>query len=430
MAHGEVSISKNDVGMIAGAKPIRISSVARFVLILLIFAGLLAFAHELAGGNAKHAWMSFHINFMYWFCVAAAASCFCAVFHICDAQWSRPIARLFQSALPFLQWSPLVLVVLYFGHGYLFEWAHHEIPGKGIWLTSSFVFARSLIAVVFLGFLARKAVCCTVRRDVGVIRSGAVGLTEEQHDYWHHKRFDKLLSDWGDDVEDELEKSHILMSRLSPAIVIFYAVIMTMLAFDLLMSVDPHWYSTLYGAFYFMTGVYMAMAWVSIGVALVRKNHPLFLQKVTKKTLHDLGKLLFGFGIFWAYLFWSHYLPIWYGNLPEETGFIILRLREAPWHSVAWMILGSCFIIPFLLGLSRDLKQIPALLMATGTIAAIGGWLLMYLLFAPTLYPDTLPFAFSDLAITLGFMAAFLYSAISFLSKVPLIPFGDLYRAK
>ncbi len=428
MAHGEFSVSKSDVVSIVEAPPLKISSMARFVLISLMFIGLLAFVHELTNGDAKHAWTSFHVNFLYWFCIASAASCFSAVFHICNAQWSRPIARLFQSALPFMQWSPVILIVLYFGHGYLFDWAHHEIPGKGVWLTSGFLFTRNVLAVCFLAFLARKVICCTVRRDIAFIRSGATEADPEKAKRWQHKRYDGMTKDWGDDNAAALEESHLRMSRLSPLIVIFYAVIMSLVAFDLIMSVDPHWYSTMWGGYYFMSGVYMAMAWVAIGVALVRKYHPLYLTKVDRPVLHDLGKLLFGFGIFWAYLFWSHYLPIWYGNLPEETGFIIIRLRDEPWHSIAWMTLGCSFIIPFLLGLSRDVKQIPALLMATGTIAAIGGWLNIYIMFAPTLYPDVLPFNFTDLAITLGFMGAFLYSASSFLSKVPLIPFADLYH--
>ena len=429
MAHGEFSVTKSDTASIVEAGPLKISSVVRFGLILLMFLGLLAFAHELASGNAKHAWVAFHINFLYWFAIAASASCFSAVLHICDAQWSRPIARLFQSALPFFTWSPLLLVVIYFGHEYMFVWAHHEIPGKGVWLTSGFLFTRNLIGIVFLAFLARKIINCSIRRDIAVVRSGVTGADSEKAERWNHKRFDRLVADWGEDTEAELEKSHLTMTRFSPAIVIFYAIIMSLVAFDLIMSVDPHWYSTMWGGYYFMTGVYMTMAWVAIGVAFLRKQHPLFLSKVDRKTLHDLGKLLFGFGIFWAYLFWSHYLPIWYGNIPEETGFIITRLRVAPWQNVAWMTLGCAFIIPFLLGLSRDVKQMPMLLMATGTIAAVGGWLNIYVMFAPTLYPDVLPFNFSDIAITLGFMSAFLYSAFSFLTKVPLIPFGDLYRA-
>src|SRR5262249_36924478 len=159
-----------------------------------------------------------------------------------------------------------------------------------------------------------------------------------------------------------------------------------------------------------MGAVYLAMAWNSMWVGLVRSSHPLFTLKVERRTLHDLGKLLFGFGIFWTYLFWSHYLPIWYGNMPEETQYIILRLREQPWHDVAWMVLAMCFIIPFLLGLSRDVKQTPPLLFCTGMIVACGLWLEHYLLFTPSLYPHEIPFNVTDIAVTLGFFGAFLLS--------------------
>jgi len=430
MAHAASSITKEDVARIVEAKPFALSWLGRTVLIVLIVVGVLAFVQELAGGNAKHAWMSVHVNFIYWFCLAAAASCFSAVLHICNGQWARPIVRLFQSALPFFVWSPVILIFLYFGHGHLFIWAHEDIPGKEIWLSSGFVFVRDILGILLLTFLARKVVYGSLRRDIGVIRSGLTGLNDEQIERWQNKRYDRFVRGWAADADPkvELEKTQSVIGRCSPAVVIIYAFIMTLISFDLLMSVDPHWYSTMFGGFYFMTAIYLAMAWCAIGVAFVRKHHPLFLSTIQRKTLHDLGKLLFGFGIFWAYLFWCHYLPIWYGNLPEETAYIIVRLREAPWHGVAWMVLGCCFIIPFLLGLSRDVKQMPMLLLATGTIVAIGGLLQQYLLFAPTLYPDTLPFALSDLAVTLGFMGAFLLSAASFLSKVPLIPFGDLYR--
>ena len=427
MGHSTSTVHKEDVASIVSAKPFELGMTGRLVLIVFVVVGVLAFATEVAGGNAKHAWMSLHVNFTYWFVIAAAASCFSAVLHICNAQWSRAIARIFQSAMPFFIFSPLVLIVLYFGHHHLFSWSHGPVPGKGVWLTSEFLYIRDILAVFVLIFLARKVVHLTLRRDIGAIRSGLTGLSEEECERWHHKRYNRYVKNWGDDAQKELVETHTLLSRYSPIVVIVYALVVSFIAFDQIMSVDPHWYSTMFGGFYFMSGVYMAMAWCAIAVAFIRKSHPLFLAKVQRKTLHDLGKLLFGFGIFWAYLFWSHYLPIWYGNLPEETGFIIVRLREAPWHGVAWMVLGASFIIPFLLGLSRDLKQIPALLLATGVIAAVGIWLQQYLLFAPTLYPDVLPFNLTDLAIGLGFMGAFLLSASMFLARVPLMPFGDLY---
>lgn len=430
MAHGGSSVSMKDSALVIEAPHLQLSWMTKAGLMVLIVLGVGAFITELTSGNPTHAWTSLHVNFLYWFCTAAAASCFSAALHICNAQWVRPIQRVFQSALPFMLISPLFLITLYFGHKYLFIWAHEPIPGKGVWLTSEFLFVRNLLAIGLLGLMARRLIHLSIRQDIGVIRSSAVDIPEAAKSRWLASQYDKYVRDWGSDLVGELEKTQGALSRLSPAIVIVYSLVMSLVAFDLIMSVDPLWYSTLFGALYFMTAVYMAMAWTSIGVGLLRHYHPLFRAKVDRRVLHDLGKLLFGFGIFWAYMFWSHYLPIWYANWPEETGFIITRLRVQPWQSVAWVVLGTCFIIPFLLGLNRDIKQMPSLLLATGTIAAVGGWLMMYLLFAPTLFPDLLPFSLTDLLLSLGFMSAFLSSCAWFLARVPLIPIGDLYRAE
>ena len=423
------SVSKADIPDILESERLAFPLLLRIILIALMLLGLAVFIIEILAGGAKHAWTSFHVNFLFWFCIAAAASGFTAVFHICNAQWSRPIVRIFQSALPFLLISPLFIAVLYFGHTELFVWSHEPLPGgKGVWLSPMFLFGRNIIAVAVLALLTRTIIRITLRRDYGAIEAGLTGVSDAKLSKWKSRSYRSVLRGWSGDSGRELEQAQSSLGRLSPILVVTYALVMSLVAFDLIMSVDPHWYSTMFGGFYFMSGVYMAMAWVAINVAFLRNRHRLFLIKIDRRVLHDLGKLLFGFGIFWAYLFWSHYLPIWYGNLPEETGFIIVRLREAPWHNVAWMVLACCFIIPFWMGLNRDLKQVPILLMATGTIAMIGGWLDQYLLFAPTLYPDTLPFALSDIAITLGFAACFIYCSQSFLSKVPLIPFGDFYR--
>ena len=119
-------------------------------------------------------------------------------------------------------------------------------------------------------------------------------------------------------------------------------------------------------------------------------------------------------------------MPIWYGNLPEETAWIILRLREEPCHTVAWFVFGMSFIIPFFLGLSRDVKQVPVLLGATGLIAAIGLWVQQYLLFSPTHYPDIVAIGLTDVAVGLAFLGAYVLSSVWFLKRYPLIPFGDL----
>lgn len=430
MSHGVSPVSLKDVPAIVGAEPFRLPMIWKGLAVAFIVLGMAVFAFQVfAGDDAKHLWLAIHVNFVFWFGLAAASTVFSAVFQICNAQWSRPIRRLFESASTFFFYCPVLLLILYFFKSYehLFVWVHEPAPGKEGWLTPNFVYVRDIFAMIVLVALGRRVVHYSIRQDVGAVRSGLTGLPKESLTRWHDKEYDRYVGDWGADAKNELVKTSNSLSRLSPVVVAAYAVVMSLVAFDLVMSVDPHWYSTLFGAFIFMSAGYLALAWCSMLVAIARVSHPLFTQKIERRTLHDLGKLLFGFGIFWAYLMWSHYLPIWYGNMPEETGYMILRLRDKPWHDFAWLVLTFCFILPFLLGLSRDVKQVPALLFCTGMIAACGLWLMLYLLITPSLYRSVIPFNLTEVSVTLAFFGGFLLSSASFLEKAPLMPFGDLY---
>lgn len=428
MSHGAGLISRNDVPDIIRAKPFTLPNTMRLVLMLFVLIGIAGAGWGFTQGDTLHTWTSLQVNFLFWLCLAAASTCFSAALHICNAQWSRPIRRLFESGSNFFLITPVFLIILYLGHHHMFIWAREPIPGKGSWLTSEFVYIRDILALVLLIYLARRVVFFGLRRDFLAIRGGLSGLPKDDVARWNDKHYDRYVAGAKGDALSEIQLTTDRMGRLSPVVIFFYALVISLIAWDQEMSVDPHWYSTMFGGFVFMGAVYLAMAWCSMTVGVARILHPLFRAKVTRATLHDLGKLLFGFGIFWAYLFWSHYLPIWYGNIPEETGWIVLRLRKEPWHSLAWFVLGSCFIVPFLLGLSRDVKQVPQLLFCTGVIVAIGLWTQHYLLFAPTIFPDHIPIGIIDIAITLGYMGIYILCAGSFLERVPLMPFGDLYQ--
>ncbi len=429
MSHSPSPVSLDDAQTICEARPFQVSGGLRTLLYLCLVIGGLAFFFKFSG-DKRSALVSLQVNFIYWFLVSAAASCFAAVFQICNAQWSRPLRRIFESASVFLLYSVIPLVVLYFFSGELFQWVHEQPPGKGNWLTPNFVYTRDIIAILLLCYLVKKLIGLSLSRDIGAIRGGLVSVSKDAKSRWNAPMYDKYVRNWGSNTKEAIAETTSSMGRLSPVIIIVYSLVMSLIAFDQIMSVDYHWYSTLYGVLYFMGGAYLTFAWVGISVPFLRSFHPLFRKKIERRTLHDAGKLLFGFGIFWAYMFWSHYLPMWYGNIPEETGWVILRLREQPWHSLAWGILGSCFFVPFLLGLSRDVKQVPILLCLTGVIVAIGLWLQQYILFAPTLYPDTIPLGLADIGIYVGFMSVFILCCLSYLEKVPLMPFGDLYATE
>ncbi len=429
MSHSPSPVSLKDAKAICEAGPLKAPIWLKALLFILILVGAGTFFLKY-GGDKRAALVSLQVNFIYWFLLSAAASCFAAVFQICNAQWSRPLRRVFESAHVFLLFSVLPMIALYFNAGELFQWVHEPAIGKEGWLTPKFLYSRDLIAILIFVLLAKKLISYSVSRDIGAIRGGLVDISSDAKERWANKRYDRYVSGFGSNTKQAIAEVTGNMGRLSPVLIIVYSLVMSLVAFDQIMSVDYHWYSTLYGVLYFMGGAYLTFAWVGISVPWLRKFHPLFKAKIERRTLHDAGKLLFGFGIFWAYMFWSHYLPMWYGNIPEETGWVIIRLRQEPWHTLAWTVFGLCFIVPFFLGLSRDVKQVPFLLAATGTIVAVGLWLQQYILFAPTLYPENIPLDLMDIGIYAGFMGAFLLCCFSYLEKVPLMPFGDLYAEK
>ena len=427
MSDHDSLITLNDVETIVKAEPFDVAWTYKFILWTIFIVSSLTFIHGISTGDAKQVWLSFHVNFTFWFAMAAASTIFSAVLHICNAQWARPIRRLFESASMFLFYSSIALVFLYFGRDYLFIWAVEEVKGRGSWLNPKFVYSRDVIAILILFYISGKVVFLSIKKDICAIRGGLTKINNEDLDRWFSKSYDYFCPQQVNNPTDEIEKAHLKIGFLSPIVIAVYSVVMTLIAFDQIMSVEPDWYSTLFGALFFMSGLYIGTASCALLINFVRKNHPLFFAKIRKTTLHDLGKILFGFGIFWAYMFWSHYLTIWYANMPEETGWVIKRLREQPWHDFAWMIFGLSFVVPFFLGLSRDVKQVPRLLLFTALIVMSGIWLQQYLLFIPTHFPNEIPLSLTDVTITLGFFSAYLLSAISFLGKVPLIPFGDLY---
>lgn len=427
MSHSLSPVSSSDIPSIVTAEPFKVSAAVKTGLWALVAIGIVCFLYALTGQEPKTAWISLQVNFTYWFMVSMGSTCFVAVLQICNGQWARPIRRIFEASSSFLPFILLPLVVLIFGHQEIFAWSTEAHTGKELWLNSTFFYVRDILAAVILILMGRRVVFLSVSRDIGAIRGGLTGVEKNGLERWKGSFYDKYVADWSENTLSEITRVSHSLGMLSPAMVVAYFLLMSLLAFDQIMSVDYHWYSTLFGVLFFMSGAYIAMAFASMSMPFVRRIHPLFRAKIERRTLHDLGKLLFGFGIFWAYMFWSHYLPIWYANIPEFTGWMILRLREDTWHGVAWFVLTTCFFIPFLLGLSRDIKQIPVLLAATGLIVSIGLWVQQYLLFTPTLYPHSVPLSFADLGLSLGFLGAYILACLSFLEKAPLMPFGDFY---
>jgi hypothetical protein len=171
----------------------------------------------------------------------------------------------------------------------------------------------------------------------------------------------------------------------SPWFILLYCIVYTIWAFDVLMALDPHWVSTLFGAFIFMSTLYTGLAVISLATIWTRK--PLGLEKaIATEQYHSIGKLLFSFALFWIYSYWSQFLPIWYGNLSEETPYVVLRLSP-PFQTWAWVIFALTFAIPFFGLMNWTTKRNPALHQWFALIGLLGIWLERNLLVQPSVHP-------------------------------------------
>ena len=186
-----------------------------------------------------------------------------------------------------------------------------------------------------------------------------------------------------------------------------FAVILSLLGYDLVMALDPHWYSTLFGAYSFVKAIYVGFGALIILAAwrhLSRKS-PL---DIASSDFHDIGKLFFAFCLVWADFFYCQFVVIWYGNISEETSYIIERTMTAPWNGLAWAVFAICFILPFLILINKRIKTVPRAMIAICSMVLAGIWLEHLLLVGPAVSHahGSLPLGITDGLITIGFFGA------------------------
>jgi hypothetical protein len=340
------------------------------------------------------------INYVFWTGLSFGAVLFVAVLNMADASWGRPLKRLAEAVGTFLPISFLLFWVLYLGREEIFPWVREPVHEREAWLNVGFMFARNGVGLFLLTALSMALVYFSVKGDRVAAGQGRTETLEGDFN-WQAQRV------------------------LSPIIGIAYAFVLSLLAFDLIMSLDPHWYSTLFGAYYFVSSFYTALAALYL-LSLISLRVPALKEYIHPHHLHDLGKLVFAFCIFTGYLFYVQFLVIWYGNLPEETRYVILRVRFTPWEPVAWTVLGLIFIAPLLGLLRRRIKMNPTAITIFATSILVGMWLERFILVAPSIWKEErLPLGILEVLITAGFLGIVGLSLIVFLRRVPSIPLSD-----
>jgi hypothetical protein len=378
--------------------------------------GLILFLEAIWNGQAARAWQLFHVNWLYFTGLAGGSVAFAAVQKITNAKWSGLIIRFAEASVAFLPLS-LIALILTFTLGYeavygpMVHAAHGMNHSKEVWLSRPFMFARLGIGLVVLGWVGWKLIRADLIPDMFATRSVAGPGRRSLYERWT-RAYD------GTPAATLAHDEHL--HRLAPLFVVLYAVVFSLVAFDGIMALQPHWFSNLLGGFYFMgsfLGAHMLLALMSVYGAA----HLGIGDLVSPKQRHDLGKLCFGFTVFWTYLMWAQFLVIWYGNLPEETGFVFARLW-GDWRPVGVTVLVGMFIIPFfgLLGVAP--KKTRPTLMFFATVSLLALWLERYLLVMPSVTALPGPtLGTPEAGPTLMFLGLYLLSYALFARTFPMV---------
>jgi len=210
------------------------------------------------------------------------------------------------------------------------------------------------------------------------------------------------------------------MRVISVAYLLAFAVVLSLIGYDLVMAADPHWVSTLFGPYTFVKAFYVGLGGLIVFASVLHLS-PGNRFRLSDSQFHDLGKLFFAFCLIWADFFYVQLVVIWYGNIPEETAYVIERTMRAPWRTVAWIVLFACFVVPFFVLLNRKIKTMPRFMIVLCSTAIVGMWLEHLLLVgSPLSHPvHSLPLGVSDVVISLGFLGLMLMAVTYFLREFP-----------
>ncbi|HUO51341.1 MAG TPA: hypothetical protein VMT93_02385 [Gemmatimonadaceae bacterium] len=378
--------------------------------VLLIAVGVVVFGAGAAKGEDR-VWQALLVNWLFFVSISQAATVFVAVQRITTARWSRPVVRMLEGFTAFLGIAFWLLVLIFLGRAHIFPWARGIAPTaeKALWLRPGFLITRDLALMAILVALSVRYVWLSVRLDVGVLPDSGT---------WGKRIRDRMRRGFRDERR-ELHDTHQKQGRLAVILALCFGLFMSVFAWDLSMSLDLHFQSTLYSWWFFMGGwLGMLMAWSLL--VMWWRRHLSAEDLITEHIFHDLGKLCFAFTAFWGYLTFGQYLVIWYGNMGEETHFPRLRLIQ-PWVGLTVTVLFLMFVIPFFGLLSRAAKVWLPTFFTFAVGSLVGLWMLRYLEVYPSLHgvPARAPFGLWEVGVTAGMLGLWMFAYSRFMTAFP-----------
>lgn len=347
--------------------------------------------------NHTVGWVDFLVNNIYFVTMAVSGIFFLAVTGVLQASWLTPMKRIPEAMTKFLPVGFALMLLTYFGLHSVYEWTHHDVVmndpilrEKVAWLNVAGFMGRMVVIFMLWMFCAKRLLKLSKQQDEGV------------------------------------DVTHKLVSTSALSLVIF-GLSISVAAFDWVMSVEPHWFSTIFGIYIFAGSFVSGISFITLAVIKL-KDWGYLHGVVSENNLHDLGKWMFGFSVFWAYIWLSQYMLIWYANIPEETEYFVLRHHH--WNNVFFFNLALNFFVPFFGLMTRGAKRNVKRLKCIAMVLLLGHFVDIYLMVAPKVFEhhniDSISgYGVLQLLQLVGYFGLFIFVVGKALSKNKLVSTGD-----
>jgi hypothetical protein len=345
--------------------------------------------------NPHRFFFSYLTAFMFFLSISLGGLFFIIIHYLVRAGWNVVLRRIQEHLMKNIQLLILLFIPLLFGLHHLYEWTHHAVVAsdhlllkKSPYLNIPFFMVRAAFYFGVWYLLSRTFFSRSTTQD----KTGDESLTLKS----------QTTSTYG---------------------VLLFAITLTFAAIDWVMSLTPHWYSTMFGVYFFAGSAVVSLSATSL-ISLILRKYGFLKNTIRIDHFHDIGKFLYGFNVFWAYIAFSQYFLIWYANIPEETLWFADHFRGS-WNSVGILLAVGHFAVPFLLFMSRHAKKnLPF-------HAVMVSWFLIihfvdiYWVIMPNISKAGVDLAPVDLAALLGIGGIYIGALFNRMKKFPLYPISD-----
>lgn len=390
------------------------SGKAKTYSIIAIAIGLIAIALGIVTNHTERTFANLLLMSYYFACVCMQGVFFCAIQYVSQAGWSSSLIRIPQAYAKVLPYASIVLIAVIS----LGLFTNHKIIDEG----------KQIVEPYLYGHWATKGLTVKGSANYDALIAAKSGYLNVPFFFIRLVLFLGLYSIFGALLNKYSKNEDIIggMSnynksfKTSAIFLVIFGFTTPLFAFDVIMSLEAHFFSTMFGWYNFAAMWVSGLAALGLITVVLRQNG--YMTWITENHLHDLGKLIFAFSIFWTYVWFAQFLLTYYANIPEESVYFYKRWEPEfkPWF---WLNIVINFCAPVLLLMSRDAKRAATVLKYVCIVVLCGHWLDYYIMIMPgTVEAQGRGFGFEEVGIALGFVGLFTFLMLNALSKTSLIP--------